>query len=806
MFKNFVSSFILIIAQLSAQNLPTVMLDDVVVEGNDRASVSVVQSTARLFPGRSVTAMDIQSGVRRLWELGFFGDVQIYFEPREDDLQAGVLRIAVTEYPSLEEVEFDGNKKLSKNKLKEAMDLAPPKILSEYNISEAVRKIRKEYQESGYLNVEITTDQQPGQSKYGRILTIKIDENKKVRLKKINLIGNEVYKTFVLKLQMKNTKRWHWFMFWREPFDQDKFEEDQNTLIAYYQNRGYRDARIVSDSLYTSENGKYLKLDIVIHEGIPYFYRNFTWEGNILHTDEELNRALGFKRGDEYDKEGFGMAVSQKVHPVYMDEGYLYSQINPVEYPIGKDSLDVAFHIVENQKVAVRYINVEGNERTRDYVIRRELRINPGETFSYEKLGRSQRDIWILNYFENVEPNVLPVDDDEVDLSVTVTERSTGRANLSVGYTESYGMIGGGGVEFQNLAGTGQQLSLSYNRGSQFGLSSASQRNTGAYQSFSISLVNPWLFNTPNLVGISAFYSERGQVGSSLYLPFDIVQRGGSMRWGRRFRWPDNFFRGAWILQASEKRYIGERDQLINYLAGLDTNDVHTQSDGRDYVSTIGVSLTQSISRDSRDRPEFPTSGSEMAWVSTLSGSILGGNEDFHKHILSLKWYVPVVNRVVFYHSAKLGVIKQLLEKNSRSILPPEEKFYLGGSGIPFGEMLRGYPDNTVGPYSGRPLGARAMFKYSAELRVSLSENPTVYALAFVDLGNSWLDWDFVDPFNLKRSAGVGVRMFMPMLGMLGLDAGYGFDSVSTDYDRSRDAQLSGPRGWEIHFLFGQPF
>ena len=775
------------------------MLDDVVVEGNDRASVSVVQSTARLFPGRTVTAMDIQSGVRRLWELGFFADVQIYFEPREGDHEGGVLRIEVAEYPSLEEVKFEGNKKLSKNKLKEAMDLAPPKILSEYNISEALRKIRKEYHESGYLNVEIVTEQLPGESKYGRILTIKIDENKKVRLKKINLIGNEAYKTFVLKFQMKNTKRWHWYTFWREPFDRDKFEEDLNTLTAYYQNRGYRDARIISDSLYSSPNGKYLKLDIVIHEGIQYYYRNFTWEGNILHTDEELNRALGFKQGDEYDKEGFAMAVSQKVHPVYMDEGYLYSQVNPTEYPVGKDSVDVTFHIVENQKVAVRYINVEGNERTRDYVIRRELRINPGETFSYEKLGRSQRDVWILNYFANVEPNVLPVDDDEVDLSVTVTEQSTGRANLSVGYTESYGMIGGGGVEFQNLAGTGQRLSLSYNRGSQFGLSQTARQNTGTYQSFSISLVNPWLFNTPNLVGFSAFYSERGQAGS-LYLPFDILQWGGSMRWGRRFRWPDNFFRGAWILQASEKRYRGDRNDLLDYLSGLTEADVDVDSDGRDYVSTVGVSLTQSISRDSRDRPEFPTSGSEMAWVSTLSGSILGGNEDFHKHILSLKWYVPVVNRVVFYHTAKLGAIKRLLKKGSRSILPPEEKFYLGGSGIPFGEMLRGYEDNTVGPYSsGRPQGATVIFKYSAELRVSLSDNPTVYALAFVDLGNSWIDFNYVDPFNLKRSAGVGVRMFMPMLGMLGLDAGYGFDSTARDVALGTVA----PRGWEIHFLFG---
>ncbi len=408
----------------------------------------------------------------------------------------------------------------------------------------------------------------------------------------------------------------------------------------------------------------------------------------------------------------------------------------------------------------------------------------------------------ILNFFDNVEPNVLPVDEDEVDLSINITERSTERANLSVGYTEQYGMIGGGGVEFNNLAGTGQQLNVSYNRGANYGFSSSlANQQRGGYQSISVSLVNPWLFNTPNLVGASAFYSERGQGSSqSLYLPFDIVQLGGSLRWGRRFRWPDSFFRGSWIFQGSEKRYIGTENSLRSYLTGIRDQDIKVDKDGRSYISTLGISLVQAISRDSRNRPEFPTIGSEMALVSTLSGLFLGGNEDYHKHVLTLKWYLPLVStKLVFYQMTKIGVIKQIREPDERSILPPEEKFYMGGTGIPYGEMLRGYRDNTVGPYDGRPLGATAMFKYSAELRLSLSENPTIYTLAFVDIGDAWEDFSHMDPFKLKRSAGVGVRMFMPMLGMLGLDMGYGFDNAGSDVS-------AGPRGWEMHFIFGQPF
>lgn len=767
------------------------------VDGNDRASAGVIRSTSRLYPGRSVTALDVQRGIQRLWELGFFGDIQVYQEAETDS--GVIMRIVVQEYPSLEKIELKGNRKISKNKIEDEIELRPPKILTDYAVSEAVRKIKRLYHDDGYLNVEIATDQEPGLRTYGRVLVISITENKKVKLRRVHFNGNEAFSDFRLRRQLKETKSWHWYTFWRSPLDRDKFREDLFNIEAFYHDHGYRDGRVLKDTVIATPDGKGLELVIDIYEGVQYYYRNFTWEGNTLHTDEELERALGFKKGDLYNKERFEIAVSQRVHPVYMDEGYLYSRVEPVEYPVGKDSIDVLFSIVENQKVAVRYINITGNDKTRDYVVRRELRIHPGDIFSYEKLGRSQRDVWILNFFDNVEPNVLPVDEDEVDLSIKVTERSTERANLSIGYTEQYGMIGGGGLEFMNLAGTGQQLNLSYNRGANYNLfGSSAQLNRGAYQSISLGLVNPWMFNTPNLVGLSLFYSERGG-SSTLYLPFDIIQRGGSARWGRRFRWPDSYFRGSWIFRGSERRYVGSEEDLRNYLGVLDKY-IQPTGEERSYVSTVGISVTQSITRDSRNRPEFPTSGSEMSLVSTLSGMVLGGHEDFHKHVFTLRWYVPLLSsKLVFFQSSKLGLIKQIRDPNSRSILPPEEKFYLGGTGIPFGEMLRGYRDNTVGPYTSRPLGATALLKYSAELRLSLSENPTIYGLVFMDLGNSWLDFSYVDPFKLKRSAGVGVRMFMPMLGMLGLDMGYGFDSVNADRE-------PGPRGWEMHFIFGQPF
>ena len=801
--KNSLILTLLLTASAWGQEIPTILVREVVVTGNDRASAQVIESTSKIYVGRSVTMMDIQQGIRRMWALGFFSDIQVFLDDEDGD--GGTIRIDVAEYPSLEKIEFDGNDKLKDKKLLEEIGLSPPAVLSDYAISEAVRKIRNAYHEDGYLDVEVNTALEPGDKPHGRILKIAVVEHKKIKLRKVKFEGNDAVRDIVLRFQMKETKPWKWYAFWRSPFDRDKYETDLAALIIYYRNKGYRDARIVQDSVAILPGGKGMSLTITIEEGLPYYYRNITWEGNVLHDDDRLAAALGFERGDLYSKEAFEMAVAQRVHPIYMDDGYLYSQINPVEFPVGEDSVDVVFNVVENQKVSVRYIHVNGNDKTRDYVVRRELRIHPGETFSYEKLTRSQRDVWILNYFENVEPNVIPVDEDEVDLSITVTERSSDRANLSLGYTEQNGFIGGGGVEFNNLLGMGQKLSINYQRGTQFQFGGLGGAQAAAFQSFSLSLSNPWMFNTPNLVGASVFYSERG-TGQYL-LPFDITQWGGSARWGRRFRWPDNFFRGSWIFQAGTKNYFGTSgdkdatyDLLKQYLSGLRLEDIETTKDGRYFSSSVGISITQVIARDSRDRPEFPTQGSQFELLSTLSGIFLGGNEDFQKHVVSLKWYSPVAARkLVFFQMAKIGYIEQVKGGEGRSVLPPDEKFYLGGTGVPFGEMLRGYKSNTIGPYANGPLGASVMLKYSAELRLSISSSPTVYALVFADMGNAWFDLRQTDPFNLKRSLGVGVRLFMPMLGMLGLDIGYGFDSVATD-------RTKGARGWETHFIFGQPF
>ena len=505
------------------------------------------------------------------------------------------------------------------------------------------------------------------------------------------------------------------------------------------------------------------------------------------------------------------MAVSERVSPLYTDEGYFYFQINPVYTPIGKDSLDIHFNLVENNIVHVRKINIKGNEKTYENVIRRELRMYPGDLFSRKKLMDSYRDIFMLNFFENVVPDVIPVSDSEIDIQLEVYEKSTGQANFSMGYNGIYGFTGGGGFEFPNFRGRGQTLSINYQRGLNAGSNSAygagitsgnwGSQNSAAYQSFSISFTEPRLFDTPNLVGGSYFYTERGQ-GQGNYLPFDIQQHGGSLRWGRRFKWPDYFFRGSWMIRGSQNKYIANKPS--DFSQGFDLNDINVKKEDNNYSFTSsGISFSQVITRDSRNHPEFSTSGSRSIWTSTLSGSFLGGNQDYHKHQLDFNWFTPFHKMFTISQIFKMGVLDKITNKDGeRSIIPPSSRFVMGGTGIPYGEMLRGYTENRVGPF-GSTRGGNVMMKYSLEFRLLLSENPTIYTLSFFDMGNVWSDFNVMDPFDLKRSAGVGVRVFIPMLGILGYDIGYGFDT--TDYDTYRSGQIE-PHGWDYHLIFGMPF
>ncbi|MFQ6608354.1 MAG: outer membrane protein assembly factor BamA [Fidelibacterota bacterium] len=778
----------LLFTVLEGQAADRITLLGVEVLGNRYVSDIYIQRTSGLVIGKEILPGDFGTAVRKLWDSDAFADVQITLD---EETEEGIyIVIEVVENPELEEIEFVGGKKKQKE-IKEDLNLYSGMRIPPHLLTEIEQKIKEMYAEDGFLLAEVTAELRDGETEGRKNLLITIDPKDKVKTRDIRFSGNEAFSDRKLRKQLKETKIQKWYLFWRSNFDAKKYDEDKGLLTDFYMNNGYRDFSISSDTVYYSEDERGYVIEINVEEGNQYYFRNFSWTGNTIFSEEQLFSRLNIQPGDLYNQEEFNLAVFDRVQGAYMDDGYIYSQIVPEIAPIGRDSLDITFSITENNQVSVRKIDIAGNTKTRENVIRRELKIMPGDIFNRELLMRSAREIMILNYFADVVPDVVPVDEDEIDLRITVEEKVSDQATASIGFAGEYGITGGGSVEFNNFLGKGQQLAFRFQQGAQnvnsyyYG-----QGQAARYRQFSFSFVDPMVNDTPVLIGFSTFYYLRGRNSSYYGLPLDREVIGGSIRFGKRLKWPDNYFRSTWVLQGTRKSYRGSEEDLQNYVSG--------------FRETNGLSIGQVISRDSRNHPEFPSVGSVFNWSSTISGGplqtpLFNVHENFHKHVFRFDWYAPAFWKFVLASSLQFGAIKEIPTKGvERSIIPVDDRFIMGGSGIPYGTMLRGYVDNTVGPYNGRPIGGQVMMKYSAEFRMRFSDNPTVYGLLFAEMGNVWEDFAETDIFDLKRSAGVGIRMFMPMVGMLGFDMGYGFDDVR--------ATSESPEGWRFHVLFGMPF
>ena len=784
------------VIQISAQQEITLLGVD--VDGNKLASETMIRYTAGLRQNEVINVADFSRAVKRLWQLGLFEDVQIKIDKETTD--GFFITIQVQETPILGNVHYKGNKKLKDKQLQDELEFYLGQRIKPHVLVESITKIKNFYAEDGFLlaNVKATLvdpedtidDQKSDKDKQKQDLTkdilFTIKENDKVKINKILFQGNESYSDFRLRRVLKETKQQRWYLFWRSYFDGKKFDEDKLALETFYRNNGYRDFTILSDTTAFNDEQKRMEIVISVIEGPRYRYRNFSWDGNTLFNKEILNRALNLKRGDYFNEEEFNAAVYNNMQGLYMDRGYIYSRVDPQFTPVDEDSLDIHFPIVENHQINVRNISIVGNDHTRENIIRRELNIYPGDIFNREMLIRSQRNLLRLNYFSNVVPDVAPVDEDEVDLEITVEEKSADRANANMGYSGVYGLSGGLGVEFANFRGMGQQFMISYNIGSRYNFYSS--QPTSQFKSFSISFVDPMIFDTPNRVGFSFYSTFRGQ-GTSYYFPLDMRMLGGSVQWGRRFKWPDDYFRGYWVMRTMKKTYEGTAEELDQYVKGLNT--------------TIGNSITQVLTRDSRDHHEFPTRGSKFTWESTLSGNVFGGNEDFFKHVLNFEWFSPTFWKFVLTSSFKIGVIQPLKNlDNERTLIPFDEKFIMGGNGMPYGNMLRGYPDNSISP---GPMGGNALLRSVTEFRIPISENPVIYGLLFAEMGNVWNTVNMTESFDvpregsftLKRSAGIGIRFYMPMMGVLGFDMGYGFDVINNTGEKP---------GWNYTIIFGNVF
>jgi outer membrane protein insertion porin family len=743
----------------------TVKILGVRVEGNETTDADVIKMTAGLTEGREVTGDQVQNAIKKLWGLGIFSDIQVYIEKETPD---GVfLLIQLKEYPRLERYSFKGNKKIKRGDIDKKLELYPGQVISPSEILKSKQQILKLYEEKGYLLAKVDVDTLQG-SKPNRLrLVFNIDEGKKVRIRRIQFFGNTHFSDGKLRKQLKKTKEDKWWWFGGD-FNREEYEKDLENLIKFYHKNGFRDARVVKDSIYYDPDREHMYIDITVHEGVRYKIRKITWEGNKVFDTEILQKALKIKEGDYYNQEELQKAVTERIGGLYYDFGYIFAQVVPQEIPVGKDQLDLHFRIQEGEPVTVRKIIIEGNTKTKEKVIRRELRILPGDVFSRAALMRSQREIFILNYFSNVIPDVKPVNEKQVDIIFKVEEKSTDQANMSAGWSERDRLIGSIGIGMNNLFGNGQRLNFDWTFGRY-------------YRNFQIGFTEPWMFDTPTLFGFNFYDLKR----DAYYIGYKQVSTGGSIQIGRRMRWPDSYFRSDLIYRI-DKTALSD---FSDFIRERNPNGIVTEK-----WPLVSSTITYILSRDSRDRPEFPTRGSQFSFTNEIAGKFLGGNVDYHKHSFSFNGYYPLFWKFVLHTNTEIGYMDGFSE-NSR--IPYLELFFIGGAGLSRSVPLRGYDDPLAGGVTFTE-GGRTLLKQSIEIRLPIVENPTAYGLIFAEAGNIWSRLSDTDPFDLRRSVGIGFRIFLPMVGMLGFDYAFGFD-----YYDSRGRRYG---VWKPHFVFGRGF
>ncbi len=749
------------------------------VEGNIKSDADLILIAAGLSLGQEVGVDDLQKVIENLWAMNVFKDVQVYGQEKEGGIE---IILAVTEYPRLESMEIKGMDEIDEKDIRSAIGLFVNQTVSPQRVKSSEEKIKRLYATKGYLNAKVNVKSYESTTDTGKVLLkVEIDEGDKVRIRGIDFHGNASFSDGKLRGTFDDTKSKTGFFKWFKSgdFDEKKYREDLKKLIAFYKKNGYRDIEIVKDSVYYRD-GKDLLIDVWVEEGVKYYIGDVSWTGMTLFSSAELSKAFGLERGDVFNQEKFDRAMQERVHAMFYDQGYIYAQIIPIEKPVGKDTLNLEFVITENNPVTIHKVEIRDNTKTKEKVIRREVVAFPGETFSRDALIRTQRNLMVLNYFENVIPDIQPVGPDKVNVVITVKEKPTDTANLSMGYSGQDGLIGSAGVAFNNFLGNGQTVSLNVQLGGQ------------GYRVFQIGFTEPYLFDTRTSFGASLYYTLDGNRRAQI---IGIKNRswGGSLSFGRRLRWPDDFFTANWgISYASARLRPFDEDNLSTSLT---------------FGNQQSVTLSQVIQRDSRDAAEFPRTGStytlttEFGFVNIDTAGFPNAvrvlPKDYNKHTFRAQHYIPTLGGFVLYTDFNMGYVRSFKRNASVEEIPYFDRFFMGGGVLDIGSIqLRGYGPRNVGPRDGiADIGGSTMFKYSSELRFQVIPNPTMYLLVFAEAGNVFRSISNTDPFQVKRSVGYGFRLFMPLVGMIGLDVGYGLDK--------KDKTRNYPR---IHFQFGQQF
>ena len=813
------------------------------VTGADQYEDYVLLGFSGLSVGQkvSIPGSVISGAIKRFWKQGYFSDVKILATKIQND--SVWLELRLKQRPRISKVNFYGLKKSEEEELQTKLLLTRGSQVTPDLVDRSKIAIKKEMAGKGYYNAEVFVYQKPDPAQIGTvILDVNVDKKDKVTVHEIYVSGNKALSLNKIDAAMKKTNRPKNILniFRSKKFIAEEYKKDKEAVIAKYNEIGYRDAVIVTDSV-TKFNEGSVDVYLTVNEGSKYYFRNISWSGNTLYPSDFLTSVLNVKHGDTYNLKQLNKRLLEDddaVSKLYQDNGYLFFNIDPVEVNIESDSIDFEMRMYEGKPATINEIAIVGNTRLYEHVIRRELRIKPGNLYSQSDLVRTLRELAQMKQFDeeklfsgvDIQPNQ---EDGTVDIGLTLETKSSDQVEFSAGWGQS-GLVFSLGLKFTNFAiqnvfrkemykilpqGEGQTFSIK------------AQTNGIYYQNYSVSFYEPWLGGKrPNSLSISAYYSiqtglskrfQEAYYSSTYYNSYlygsgttssssteydqSIYLRtlGLSAGIGTRLSWPDDYF--SLYSELSYQRY--DLKNWYKYYFGFET--------GVSNNLALGITL----SRNSIFNPIYTRRGSSfsLSVKATFPYSLVDGKDyttvadidkykwiEYHKWKFSAKMFTPLTKdeKLVLMARAEYGFLGYY-NKNKRS---PFEKFYVGGDGMSGYTTagtetvgLRGYESGSLTPQNTNGYNGNLYTKLTLELRypLLLEGQTNIWALAFVEAGNCWSEFKDFNPFDLKRSAGVGVRVFLPMFGLLGVDWGWGFDPIRGDSSKG---------GSQFAFVLGQEF
>ena len=828
---------------------------DIKVEGAQNYEDYVIVGLSGLSKGQTITVPgdEITQACKRYWRHGLFSDVEITADKIEGDQIW--LTIHLTMRPRVSDIRYNGVKKSEREDLESRIGMIKGGQITPNLVDRAKTLIKRYFDDKGFKNADVIITQRDDPEKKNEVIVnIDIDKKEKVKVHQITIVGNEALTTKKLKRVMKKTNEKGKLLnlFRTKKFIEDNYEADKQLIIDKYNELGYRDAIIVTDSIKPYDD-RTVDIFMQIEEGQKYYLRNVTWVGNTLYPSEQLNFLLQMKKGDVYNQkllEERTMTDDDAIGNLYYNNGYLFYSLEPVEVNIVGDSIDLEMRIYEGRQATINKVSINGNDRLYENVVRRELRTRPGELFSREDLMRSMREIQQMGHFdpEQIQPDIQPrPEDGTVDIGYDLVSKANDQVEFSAGWGQT-GIIGKLSLKFtnfslSNLLHPGENYRGILPQGDGQTLTISGQTNAKYYQSYSVSFYDPWFGGKrPNAFSVSAFYSRQTDISSryynsaymnsyynsyysgmygygmynygnynnyeNYYDPDKSIQMYGlAVMFGKRLKWPDDYFQFM---------------ATLNYqLYMMHDWDYFLVNNGNCH----NINLELMLQRNSIDNPLYTRKGSQfmLSVAATPPYSLFDGKDyasmsssdpdkykfiEYHKWKFKAKIFSPLAPLTVKRTPVLMTRVEYgFLGSYNKYKKSPFETFYMGGDGMSGYSStyatetigLRGYENGSIAGNGGYNSYGYAYSRLSMELRYPflLEPSSTIYGLVFVEAGNAWRDLKDFNPFQLKRSAGVGVRIFLPMIGLMGIDWAYGFDRPD-GYDQRG--------GSNFHFIIGQEF